>query len=320
MRLAAWWLAALVLAAGCTSGPAGSPGAESQPAAPRRLSVVASFYPLYEFTRRIGGDAADVRNLVPAGAEPHDFEPSARDVAALLRASLLVYNGAGFEPWIERLLPGLPPSVKLVNTSAGLPLVRENAEPGTVKEPAVRAGAPGKQPVDPHVWLDPLLARRQVDRILDGYAQVDPGRRAAFETNAAGLRRDLQALHQRYRDTLKSCRTRTFVTAHAAFGYLADRHGLTMIPISGLSPEAEPSPARLRAVVREVRRHDIRVIYFETLVSPRVAQIIAREVGARTLVLNPVEGLSPEEQVKGATYFTVMHENLRNLAEGLDCR
>jgi zinc transport system substrate-binding protein len=320
MRLAAWWLAALVLAAGCTSGPAGSPGAEPQAGAPRRLSVVASFYPLYEFARRIGGDAADVRNLVPAGAEPHDFEPSARDIAALSKASLLVYNGAGFEPWIERLLPGLPSSVKLVDTSAGLPLVRDTAEPGTTKEPAARAGAPGTQPVDPHVWLDPLLARRQVDHVLAGYVQVDAGRQAAYEANAATLRRDLEALHRRYVDTLKSCRIRTFVTAHAAFGYLANRYGLSMIPISGLSPEVEPSPARLRAVVREARKHDIRVIYFETLVSPKVAQTIAREVGARTLVLNPVEGLSPEEQATGATYFTVMDENLRNLATGLDCR
>jgi zinc transport system substrate-binding protein len=283
------------------------------------LRVVASFYPLYEFAGRIGGDLVEVRNLVPAGAEPHDFEPAPQDVAALHAARLLVYNGAGFEPWVNKLLAILPPGVERVNATEGVTLIKheQTSQGHTEGGAGPRAGPPG---VDPHVWLDPVLAQQQVDNILAGFARIDPQRMATYAANAARLKVDLQALHDRYAGTLRPCRIKTLVTTHAAFGYLARRYGLSMIPISGLSPESEPSPARMRAVVQQVRRYGIRVIYFETLVNPKVAETIAREAGARTLVLNPVEGLRTEEQDRGATYFTVMDENLRNLAEGLDCR
>lgn len=274
-----------------------------------RIPVIASFYPLFEFAGRIGGGGAVVRNLVPAGASAHDYEPTAREVAALRGARLVIYNGAGFEPWIKKILPTLPASVVRVNATSGLPLMRGRDAHGHAESG-----------LDPHVWLDPVLARQQAGLILAGFVRADPGRRAAYETNAAALRADFDALHRRYADTLKTCRKQVIVTAHAAFGYLAARYGLTMVPIFGLSPEVEPSPARLRAVLREVRKHGVRVIYYETLTSPRVAQAIAREVGAKTLVLNPVEGLTPAQRAGGATYFTVMDDNLRNLVEGLDCR
>jgi zinc transport system substrate-binding protein len=313
MRTAVLMLVAALVMAGC--------GWQTRPAAPEtgpagvKLAVAASFYPLYEFARRVGGDHAEVRNLVPAGAEPHDYEPTPRDVAALHGARLVIYNGAGFEPWIERLLPGLPAGVEPVDTTDGLPLVRGEAEQGP--EPGPEAGRDG---LDPHVWLDPILAQRQVERIAAAFARVDPDRRATYEANAAALTAELAALDERYRRTLAVCRKKTFITSHAAFGYLAARYGLTMIPISGLSPEAEPSAARLRAVVREARAHGATVIYFETLVSPRVAETIAREVRATTAVLNPIEGLTADEQAQGTTYFTVMDANLRSLADGLDCR
>jgi zinc transport system substrate-binding protein len=264
--------------------------------------VVASFYPLYEFASRIGGAHAEVRSLVPPGAEPHDYEPSARDIAALSGVRLLIYNGAGFEPWVDRLLPALPPSVVRVKATAGLPL-------------ATIGGAP-----DPHVWLDPVLAQRQADAILRGFDRADPARRAVYQESAAALRDELEALHQRYTATLARCQSRTFVTAHAAFGYLARRYGLTMIAVGGLSREVEPSPARLKQVVLLVRRHGARAIYFDAAASPKVAQTIAREVGVQTRVLNPLERLPPEGQRRGAGYLEVMDENLRQLAQGLGCR
>ncbi|MDR7521279.1 MAG: zinc ABC transporter substrate-binding protein [Armatimonadota bacterium] len=293
-RLAAM-LAALI-AAGCTVSPEGAPSGRAGTADP--VTVAASFYPLYEFASAVGGRRAKVRNLVPPGVEPHDYEPSARDVAALSKTTLVVYNGAGFEGWVERLLPSLPDRVVRVNATAGLPLV----------------GA------DPHVWLDPILAQQQVDNILAGFVRADPAHQSDYAAGAARVKADLQALHRRYAQVLDRCERRTFITAHAAFGYLARRYGLTMLPIAGLSPEVEPSPARLKEVVEAARRHGVRVIYFETLVSPTVAQTIAREVGAAAGVLNPVEGLTPDQQRRGETYVTVMHENLRQLAEGLGCR
>lgn len=277
-----------VLAGGCVprAGPTG------------KVAVVATFYPLYEFAQRVGGDRAAVRSLVPAGVEPHDFEPTPQDVVGLATARVIIYNGAGFEPWLEKLLPEVPAGTVEVNATSGLPLMRG----------------------DPHVWLDPVLAAQQVDRIADGLAQADPEGRAVYAANSVRLRADLDALDRRFAVTLANCQRRIFITSHAAFAYLARRYKLTQVSISGLSPETEPSPSRLKAIVQEARRTGVQVIYYETLVSPRVAEVIAREVGARVAVLNPVEGLTADEQRQGQTYFTVMDENRRTLATGLDCR
>lgn len=314
----------LLAVAGCAPGPSGvtAPGPSPGPPRAGRVAVIASFYPLYEFAVRVGGEHVSVRNLVPPGASAHDYEPTAGDVAALNKARVLLYNGAGFEPWVEKLLPTLPGSVERVNTTAGFPLLERPHDREV--EPQAKTGGrkdgPQAEGLDPHVWVDPVLAQRQVDHIVEALVKVDPAHRAAYEANAAALKADLRALHERIAGRVNACRQKTIVTAHAAFSHFSKRYGLRMISISGLSPEIEPSPARLRQVLREVRQYRVTVIYFETITSPKVAQTIAQEVGARTLVLDPVEGLTSEQQAAGATYFTVMDENLRNLAEGLDCR
>jgi len=269
-----------------------------------RLSVVASFYPLAEFARRIGGDRLDVRTLVPAGVEPHDYEPTPRDIVELERARLLIYNGAGFEPWVDRLLPELPATVARINATEGMDLVT----------PDQASSGP-----DPHVWLDPVSAQQQADRILAGLVAVDPGSRTPYEANAQAFRSELARLHVRFEQGLRSCRRKEFVTTHAAFGYLAARYGLRQVPIAGLDPESEPSPARLRLIIEFLRRSGATVVYSETLISPRTAEALARETGARVEVLNPLEGLTPEEQARGLDYVTVMDANLNALADGLDC-
>lgn len=289
----------LCLALGPPAPPAGAAPAG-------RMVVVASFYPLFEFAREVGGDRVVARNVVPAGVAPHDYEPTPRDIAAIHGAGVLIYNGAGFEPWVPRLLPQLSDRVIRVNATAGLPLT------------TVAAGA-GRGRADPHVWLDPLLAQRQVGLILAGLLRADPAGRAAYTANAAAYQARLGGLHARIEQTLAPCRTRVFVATHAAFRYFAARYQLTQISISGLEPEQEPSPAKMREILALVRRHRVRVIYSETLVSPRVAAAIAREVGAKTMVLNPLEGLTPAEQRRGRDYVSIMEENLRNLAAGLDC-
>ncbi|MGH2403117.1 MAG: metal ABC transporter substrate-binding protein [bacterium] len=271
---------------------------------PQPIRIVASFYPLFEFTRQVGGGRVTVRNLVPAGIEPHDYEPTPRDVVTLTQARVVVYNGAGFEPWLQRLLPQLPGRVIRVNATEWLTEVRSGAR---------------RAPLDPHVWLDPVLAQRQVDRVLAGLARADPAGRGIYEANAAAYNGKLSALHERIARTLAPCRKRIFVVSHAAFGYFAGRYRLTQITIRGLEPAEEPSAAKVSEVVRIMRRHGVTVVYYETLVSPRVAATIAREVGARTLVLDPLEGLTGEEQRAGKDYLSIMDENLRALVQGLDC-
>lgn len=268
------------------------------------LAVVATFYPIAEFAQRIGGDRVEVRTLVPSGVESHDYEPTPKDLAVVARARVFIYNGAGFEPWVDRLLPDLAQNVVTVNATEGLPL----------KSPPWYSGG-----VDPHVWLDPVLAQAQVDRIREGLARADPSGAAAYEAAARRLRDELDALHRRYAEGLRTCRRKEFVTAHAAFGYLAARYGLTLVAIAGMTPEAEPSPARLREVVAFMRRSGATVVYAETLTESRVAEAVARETGAQVKMLNPIEGLTRKEQSRGLTYMVVMDENLRQLADGLDC-
>ncbi len=291
LRRRALALSALLLLAGCRA-PAASPGG---------LPVVATIYPLAEFARRIAGAAANVRTLIPPGVEAHDYEPTPKDLATLAHSRLFIYNGAGFEPWAPRLIAQLPEGTRRVDATAGLPLVR--AESG----------------VDPHVWLDPLLAQQQAERIAAALVQVDPGGRTRYETNAVALRAEFQALDAGYRQVLSGCRRKEFLTAHAAFGYLARRYGLRMIAVSGLAPEAEPSASRVKEIVQQARRAAIRVVYIEPLGEQRVAETIAREIGGVTAVLDPLENLTVEAQRAGKNYFTVMHENLDQLAQGLDC-
>lgn len=278
-------------------------GCAPQPARRNVLEVVATFYPLQEFAQRVGGERVRVRNLVPAGVEPHDYDPTPRDVVVITRAHVFVYNGAGFEPWIARLLPELPGTAVVVEATVGLPLAADQ-----------------EGQADPHVWLDPVLAQQIITRIEAGLVMADPAGRDVYAANAARLRDDLRALHQRFAQRLADCRQRIVITSHAAFGYLARRYGLRVISISGLSPEAEPAPSTLAAIVNEARAHNVSAIYYETLVSPRVAETIAREVGAKTLVLNPLEGLTDDEIQAGMNYVTVMHDNLENLTTGLGCR
>lgn len=291
-----------VVAGGCEQAP---------PAADARPLVVASFYPLYEFAREVAGDRMQAHALVPPGVEPHDWEPAPRDIATLRQARVLVVNGGGLEPWADRLAADLPDTI-VVNTTAGLALT----PPAGGRAP----GAPHAHGPDPHVWLDPVLAQAQVDAVREGLTRADPDGAATYARNARAYTERLAALHGAFEEGLRQCARRDLVVSHAAFGHLARRYGLRQVPVMGLTPEAEPSPADLARIVRFARQEKVQYIFFETLVSPRLAETLAREVGARTLVLNPVEGLTTDEAAAGKGYVTLMEDNLRNLRTALDCR
>lgn len=270
-----------------------------------KLRVVASFYPLAYFSEQIGGDLASVVNITPAGAEPHGYEPTAQDITAIENSQLLVLNGQ-VEPWADRLsqIVNLNRS-RLVIASDGL------ADRQLEQE--------GQLTLDPHVWLSPPLAARMVEKIAQGFAAANPAHTAAYQSNAAHLKARLAALDQAFRQGLRQCAKNSIITSHAAFGYLAAAYGLEQIPIAGLSPDAEPSPSQLAKLADFARVNNISVIFFESLAGPKLAQTLARETDARSLVLNPLEGLTPAELKAGQDYFTVMQNNLANLQIALQC-
>ena len=268
------------LAVGC----GGSDGHSST-----RETVVASFYPLAFAAEQVGGEAVSVENLTPPGAEPHDLEVSPSDVSNIKSAELVLLLGHGFQPQLEDAAGSGPDVVALLDT------------------PALDLHPDG----DPHVWLDPIRYMKIVDRI-----GVVLRRAAAVSRLLARLRK----LDNDYRRGLADCARRDIVTSHEAFAYLAERYGLNQIAVTGLNPEAEPTPQALQQTVDVVRASDATTVYFERLVSPRLAETVARETGTKTAVLDPIEGLTDTERKQGADYFTLMRANLRALQAGLGCR
>jgi zinc transport system substrate-binding protein len=266
--------------------------------------VVASFYPFYEFARQVTGAEAHVGVLVPPGVSPHDWEPLSADVVRVQSGRVFVYNGGGVEPWADKLLVELRGrGPRIVKATDGLILLTTGGRP------------------DPHVWLDPLLARDQVEAIRAALTAVDPSHAATYDANASAFSSRLLALHERFKEGLAQCARRDIVVSHAAFAYLARRYELRQVPIiQSLAPDAEPSPADLAALTRYARQAGVGHVFFESLVAPKLAETVAHEIGARVLLLNPLEGLTRDEEARGVSYVDLMDQNLQNLRTALGCR
>ncbi len=288
-------LVLLLLAAACGAGE-DAEGAEGGD------DLVASFYPLAFAAKEVAAPGITVRNLTPAGAEPHDLELTASDVRTVREAALAVYLGQGFQPGFEDAVADREgPSVDVLE---GLELLPARGDEGA-------DGHGESSALDPHVWLDPLRFAQIAEAIAA--ALGDPG---AADRLVARLER----LDDELERGLETCARREIVTSHASFRYLADRYDLDQIALAGLSPEAEPTPRDLARLVEEVERVGATTVFFETLVAPDLAQTVAREADAITAVLDPLEGLSEEQLRAGADYFTVMRENLAVLRRALGCR
>jgi zinc transport system substrate-binding protein len=286
-----------------------------------RLRVVANFYPLAEALQRVGGDLVQVTNLTPPGAEPHDIEVTSDDVDAIQDADLVVYLGGGFQPGVEKVAEDRSgPTLDIgtaVTLEAGDHAAIEAEEGEHADESAAEHDDHGD--VDPHFWLDPTLMRAAVDAIEGELAGLSPAAASTFAANAAAYDAELTALDAEFEAGLTGCARRQIVTAHAAFFYLAHRYGLEQLPITGLSPESEPDPQRLDELADLVEREGVTTIFSETLVSADVAETLARETGATTAVLNPLEGLTEEQIAAGETYVSVQRENLAALQAALGC-
>jgi len=272
-----------------------------------KIAVVGTFYPLAHFAQQVGGNLVTVANITPAGAEPHDYEPTPQDIAGAYRAKVFIMNGGGVDTWAERIAPDLK--------AKGVQVV-------DMQDTIVLSAAPSgsETTLDPHIWLDPVLSEREVGLIRDAFVKADPPNAAVYATNAASYISRLQALDGEYQAGLASCRIKDIVTSHAAFGYMAKRYGLTQIAIAGLSPDAEPSAQQMATIAQLAKKDNVKYIFFESLVSPKLAQTIATEVGAQTIAFNPLEGLTDEQISSGETYITVMQDNLDKLRLALECK
>jgi len=278
----------------------------TKPNTSTKLHVTASFYPLYFFASQIGGDKTDVTNITPASAEPHDYEPTTQDLVRINQSTILILNGGKLEAWGDKIKDQLQGSnVLIVTTGEGLANRQLEEEGKTIQ--------------DPHVWQDPLLAKKEVKRIEQALEKEDPKDAAYFQANETKLEKELDQLDADYRKGLSSCQKKDFVTSHAAFGYMAAQYGINQIAISGVSPDEEPSAQKLVEVANLVKKEHITVIFFETLVSPKLSETIAHETGANAMVLDPIEGISEDDIKAGHTYLTVMRDNLANLQIALQC-
>ncbi|WP_306211933.1 metal ABC transporter substrate-binding protein [Actinoplanes sp. RD1] len=292
--------AALLLLGGC---------AAQAGASERGTEVVTAFYPLQYLAQRIGGSDVTVTDLTKPGAEPHDLELSPRQVGRIVDADLVVYLD-GFQPAVDQAVAqeAQGRAFDVGTAVALLPAEEHDHEPGEEEHAEAGEGA------DPHVWLDPVRYATIADALAAQIAKRDAAHATVYAQRAAQVKTELEALDAEYQAKLSSCERREIVTSHAAFHYLADRYGLTEVGITGISPEAEPSPQRLAHVAEEARATGTTTIFFETLVSPKVADTIAEEVGARTAVLDPLEGAED-----GEDYFTIMRANLTALTTALGC-
>ncbi|MFA7323230.1 MAG: metal ABC transporter substrate-binding protein [Candidatus Nanopelagicales bacterium] len=285
--------AILSLAAGTLALTACSPSA---PSAQSKTTVVAAFYPLQYAAEQIGGTGVNVTNLTQPGVEPHDLELSAAQVADIANADLVLYI-RGFQPAVDEA-------------------VDQQAADHAIDVAQGLSRLDGPEGSDPHVWLDPANMSQIGAVTAARLAAIDPDKAKVFSQNASALSASMTALSADFAKALAHCPTTTIVVSHQAFGYLAHALGFTQVGISGLNPEAEPSPARMREVADVIRRNGVTTIYYESLVDPKVAQTIAEETGAKPVMLDPLEGLRPGSK---GDYVSVMLDNLKTLKTGQMC-
>jgi zinc transport system substrate-binding protein len=276
-----------------------------------KFDVVASFYPMQFLAERIGGDHVNVTTLTEPGQEPHDLELSTKQTAEMGEADAVLY------------LKSLQPAVDKAVDQSGVKTKIDAASLTTLEEHAAddghdHGGGEGEEEEharDPHIWLDPVKYAEVAEGVAKAFEKADPDHAADYRKNAAALTGRLADLNTAYEKGLKDTATKVFFTNHAAFGYLAERYGLTQEAINGLDPESEPSPARIKELQTEAKADGVTTVFYETLVSDKTAKTLARDAGLKTDVLDPLEGIT--DRSKGEDYFGVMEANLKALEAAL---
>jgi zinc transport system substrate-binding protein len=316
-------VAALMISYGSGAPAGASPGSEA------KVKVVTTLFPLYDFVRTIGQDKVAVSLLLPPGVEAHSFEPRPSDIVKISEADLFIYTGKFMEPWVDQVLKGVTnPNLKIVDASVGIPLLTGESE-AHEDQGQGKGGAADKEEgghhhshagVDPHIWLDLSNAQKMVDTIVRALVQVDPVHREIYLRNGDEYKKKLAALDGRFMSELSHCAKREIVQGgHFSFGYLARRYHLTYVAALGFTPDSQPSPRQLVALVKQIRDHGLKYVFYEELIEPRVAETLSRETGATLLMLHGAHNVSKQELERGVTFLSIMEQDLTNLKVGLEC-
>ena len=316
MKWALSLVGATALLAGC-----GAAGSTTENTESDKLQVVTTFYPMYDFTKQVAQDDAEVSMLLEAGMEVHSFEPSSQMIAEIQDADVFIYNSPEMETWVPDVLASIDTSdMVVICASDAITLLEYEGEAHAHDHESEEkwANAGHSHTVDPHVWLDPVLAQTEVSTIAEGLAEADPDNAEDYLENAGIYNGKLNELDEAFRAAFEGTENRTFVTQHAAFAYLAARYDLNQISVTGLNAEVEPSAAALATLSDYVKANNISHIYFENNASSQTAETLAEEVGVELAVLSPLEGITEEDQKKGSDYISVMLENLEALKKSIN--
>ncbi len=321
-RTAVWTAATVILSSSLLAGCGGSQIQLTE----GKINVVTSFYPLYDFTQKIGGGQVHVVNAVPSGVEPHDWTPKSKDISRINQADLFIYQGAGFEGWVDELLESKKKDAKVlvVEASAGAALLpadhaeekkheekKQDEKKHDEKEHGHESG------YDPHSWLSISNAKKMAENVKNGLVQVDSAHQADYEANYKQLLARLDQLDQKYKTELSKVPNKSIVVSHDSFAYLCKDYGLTQMPIMGLTADSEPTAQDMKEINDFVKKNGVKYIFFEELVSDKLAKTLAKDAKTETLVLNPLEGLTDAQTKAGDDYFSIMENNLQNLVKAL---
>jgi len=277
------------------------------PSSDATLKVLATFYPLYDFAKNVGRDKVNVSILVPETVDVHDFDPTPSSIASVARADVLIYNGAGLEPWISSIVNAADnPNLKLVDSSKGIQLVQVPLQ--------FRSN---NQTYDPHIWLNPVLVKQQVNNILQGLIEADPADSQYFTQNANSYRSKLDNLNAQIITATTNVKTRYFVTFHESFAYFAKEYDLTQIPIAGPFQE-EPGANDIQNAINAINQYHLLYVGYESLENPDFPESISSQTNATLILMNPIEGLTAEDKAAGKDYLILMRENLSNIVLALN--
>lgn len=277
-----------------------------------KIKVVASIHPLGDVTKQVGGDKVDVKVMLPPGASEHTYKPTPPEMMEIQNAKIFIKVGAGLEFWAEKMINASSNRrLIIVDATSGLPLIRHIHSHSGLNA-SEKKGHHGS--ADPHVWLDPVLMKTVVDKVKDALSKVDPHGEAYYRENTEKYKKDLDALHGEIVNRVKSLRVKEYVTFHSAWNYFSKRYGIRVAGVIEESPGREPSPKHIAKIVNEIKRIKSKVVFAEPQFNPKIAEVIAKEAGAKVLFLDPIGGAD----VKGRdTYIGLMRYNLSVMEEGM---